>query len=153
VGSGPFPTELFDETGERLRKTGHEFGATTGRPRRCGFIDLVALKHAVRVNGLTGLIITKLDVLTGFATIKLATEYSIPVGATNIFPSQINILEKCKPIYHEMPGWNKDISKVRSFKALPKTCQDYLKFIENFLNVPITMVSVGPERGEEFNVQ
>ncbi len=148
VGAGPFPTELFDETGELLRKKGHEFGATTGRPRRCGFIDLVALKHAVRVNGLTGLIITKLDVLTGFQTLKLATKYD----CSDIFPSQTNVLEKCKPVYHEMPGWNEDISQVRSFKKLPKTCQDYLKFIEKYLGVPIKMISVGPERGCEIKL-
>jgi adenylosuccinate synthase len=146
VGSGPFPTELFDETGDLLRKKGAEFGATTGRPRRCGHIDLVALKHAVRVNGLTGLIITKLDVLTGFPTLKLATQYDLAKD----FPLSTDLLEKCKPTYHEMPGWEENISKARANHDLPLQCRDYLKFIEDFLGVPIKMISVGPERGEEF---
>lgn len=149
VGSGPFPTELTDDTGNLLRTRGHEFGSTTGRPRRCGFIDLVALKHTVRVNGMTGLILTKMDILTGFATLKVATAYELDGMQIGEMPSHPKILEKCKPIYTELTGWKEDISKTKSWEALPKTCQDYIKFIEMKLEVPVVMVSVGPERGQD----
>jgi adenylosuccinate synthase len=149
VGSGPFPTELNDSTGDLLRTRGHEFGSTTGRPRRCGFIDLVALRHAVRVNGMTGLILTKMDILTGFATLKVATAYELDGTQIGEMPSHPKILEKCLPVYTELPGWQEDICKIKSWETLPKTCQEYIKFIEEKLAIPVVMVSVGPERGQD----
>lgn len=149
VGSGPFPTELSDATGDLLRTRGHEFGSTTGRPRRCGFIDLVALKHAVRVNGMTGLILTKMDILTGLATLKVATAYELDGVPIDEMPSHPKILEKCQPVYTELPGWTDDINKVKSWESLPKTCQEYIQFIETKLDIPVVMVSVGPERGQD----
>ena len=153
VGSGPFPSELFDDVGAYLQKQGHEFGATTGRPRRCGYIDLVALRHAVQVNGLTGLILTKLDVLTGLKTLKLATSYSLNGQKTQIFPSMHQNLAKCEPVYDELPGWSEDLSQIRSFEALPAHCRAYIEFIEDFLNIPVVMVSIGPERGQNFGIK
>lgn len=153
VGSGPFPTELFDDVGAFLQKTGNEFGATTGRPRRCGYIDLVALRHAVQVNGLTGLILTKLDVLTGLKTLKVATAYELNDDQAPSFPTLHQHLSKCQPIYEELPGWTEDLSPVRSFEQLPKPCRAYIEYIENFLNVPVVMVSIGPERGQNFGIK
>lgn len=153
VGSGPFPTELFDDVGAYLQKQGHEFGATTGRPRRCGYIDLVALRHAVRVNGLTGLILTKLDVLTGLKTIKLATSYEVDGQTVEDFPSMHQKLTKCRPVYQDLPGWTEDLSEVRSFDKLPSHCRSYVQFIEDFLNIPVVMVSIGPQRGQNFGIK
>lgn len=153
VGSGPFPTELDDDVGTALRNKGNEYGATTGRPRRCGYIDLVALKHAVLVNGLTGVILTKLDVLTGIKTIKLATHYNVNGDQTDIMPSLNKVLEKVVPVYQEMPGWEEDITKARSLGDLPDSCRDYMNYIEKYLGVPVVMASVGPERGEDFQLK
>lgn len=146
VGAGPFPTELDDDIGNFLQNTGNEFGATTGRRRRCGYLDLVALKHAVMVNGLTGIILTKLDILSDIPSLKIATEYEMNGQKITDFPMHIRLLEKCKPIYKEMASWTEDISKVDSFAKLPKNCQNYIRFIEESLEVPIAMLSVGPER-------
>lgn len=146
VGSGPFPTELHDATGELLRKSGSEFGATTGRPRRCGWLDLFALQYAARVNGLTGLVVTKLDVLSGFDTIRVAIGYRIDGKPIEFFPNDPADLERCEPEYVELDGWKEDVSQVRSFMDLPKTAREYLRFIENYLHIPITLVSVGPDR-------
>ncbi|MCG8580485.1 MAG: adenylosuccinate synthase [Bacteroidales bacterium] len=145
VGSGPFPTELFDETGEELRKAGHEFGATTGRPRRCGWIDLVALKYSVMINGVTQLIMTKGDVLSGFETIKAATAYKLPDGTvTEEFPFELT--DDVEPIYEEIKGWKEDLTGVKSEDEFPQELKDYIAYLEKQLEVPITIVSVGPDR-------
>ncbi len=144
VGSGPFPSELFDETGEELRKAGHEFGATTGRPRRCGWIDLVALKYAVMINGVTQLIMTKSDVLSGFETIKIAIAYKIGDEIVEEFPFELP--DNLEPVYKEIPGWNKDLTNVMSEDEFPEELKDYISYLEKELNVPVSIVSVGPGR-------
>ncbi|MCK4661265.1 MAG: adenylosuccinate synthase [Bacteroidales bacterium] len=144
VGSGPFPTELDDETGILLRKYGHEYGATTGRPRRCGWMDLVALKYSVMLNGTTQLIMTKADVLDHFDTIKIATAYEINGKIIDYFPYEID--DNIKPVYKEFKGWKKDISSMKNKADIPVELFDYIKFIESEINVPIKIISVGPER-------
>lgn len=146
VGGGPFPTERTDVTGSRLRDRGGEYGATTGRPRRCGWLDLVVLKHALRTNGLTGIALTKLDVLSGFKKIKVCTAYRYRGKIFNELPSDLKILESCRPIYKEYRGWDEDIRNVRSFNKLPQQAKTYIRKIEKTLKVPIVLVSVGPER-------
>lgn len=146
VGEGPFPTELKDELGEYLRERGGEYGATTGRPRRCGWLDLIMLKTAVRLNGITNLAVTKLDVLSGLDTIKVCVGYKHQDKIIDHFPSAVEELLKIEPIYKEFPGWKKDINKVKRFEDLPEQAKNYLKFIEDYLNVPMALVSVGPER-------
>jgi adenylosuccinate synthase len=149
VGSGPFPTELEDEVGDRLRENGHEFGTTTGRPRRTGWLDLVALKYAVRLNGMTGLVVTKLDVMTGIGPLRVATEYRHPEGATfDEFPYHQSVLHRASGEYEELPGWDEDITRARSLDELPQAARDYLGFISDFVGVPITIVGVGPGRDE-----
>lgn len=149
VGNGPFPTELDDEVGEHIRKVGHEFGASTGRPRRCGWIDLVALKHACRINGSTHLVITKLDVLTGFDKIKVCTAYKTEDGEVKQnFTASTTKLDSYEPIYEELDGWKEDICSINSFHDLPKTAQDYIHFIEQYLGIEIYLVSVGPDRSQ-----
>jgi adenylosuccinate synthase len=149
VGAGPFPTELDDEMGDRLREAGGEFGTTTGRARRCGWLDLVALRYAVRLNGLTGLAITKLDVLTGIDPLPVATEYTGPEGARfGEFPYHQSILHKVTGAYTELPGWHEDISGARRLEDLPQAARDYLSFIEDFLGVPVVLVGVGPGRDQ-----
>lgn len=149
VGNGPFVTELFDETGEKIREVGHEFGATTGRPRRCGWLDLVALRHACMINGITHLVITKLDVLSGFDTIKVCTAYQTEDGETiDYFTSSTTKLALYKPIYEELDGWQEDITKVNSFDELPQNAQKYIKYIENYLGIEVYLVSVGPDRSQ-----
>jgi adenylosuccinate synthase len=149
VGAGPFPTELDGQIGERMREAGGEYGTTTGRPRRCGWLDLVALKYAVRLNGLTGLAITKLDVLTGIDPLLVAAEYSGPEGSTfREFPYHQSILHKASGIYKELPGWHEDISGARSLEELPQAARDYVQFIEDFLGVPVVLVGVGPGRDQ-----
>ncbi|MCC8035337.1 MAG: adenylosuccinate synthase [Rikenellaceae bacterium] len=146
VGSGPFPTELFDADGERLREVGREFGATTGRPRRCGWLDLVALKYTVMLNGITSLIMMKSDVLTGFDKVKVAVAYNTPHGATARFPYEVD--ENTEPVYMEMEGWSEDISKIRNYERLPESFRRYVEFIESECGVPIRIISVGPDREE-----
>jgi adenylosuccinate synthase len=153
VGNGPFPTELTDETGERLRATGAEFGATTGRPRRCGWLDLVALRYTTRINGFTELAITKLDVLAGLPELKVCTEYRVtrPDGTekrTDRFPSDLATLERVEPLYETLPGFDGDLGKIERVEDLPQTAQDYLAFVSDFLGVPISLVSTGPNREE-----
>jgi adenylosuccinate synthase len=149
VGAGPFPTELEGELGDRMREAGHEFGTTTGRPRRCGWLDLVALRYAVRLNGLTGLAITKLDVLTGIDPLCVATEYIGPEGATfSEFPYHQSILHKATGTYTELPGWHEDISGARSLEELPQAAREYVEYIEEFLGVPVVLVGVGPGRDQ-----
>lgn len=144
VGSGPFPTELFDEVGEELRKLGHEFGAVTGRPRRCGWIDLVALKYAVMINGVTQLIMMKSDVMDQFPSIKACVAYKVNGTETKDMPFDIN--EGVEPIYKEFPGWKVDMTKVTSESQFPTEYKNYIKFIEEYLGVPVKFVSVGPDR-------
>ena len=144
VGSGPFPTELFDETGETLRQIGKEFGATTGRPRRCGWLDMVALKYAVMMNGVTDLIMMKSDVMDGFDTIKVATSYKMGGQTTTEYPYDGGT--SVEPVYTEFKGWKKDISGVRKYEDLPAEMKDYVAFIEKETGCPIRIVSVGPDR-------
>lgn len=144
VGAGPFPTELHDENGQKLRDKGAEFGATTGRPRRCGWLDLVALKYVVMLNGVTEIILTKSDVLDEFDNIKVCTGYKIDGKETSELPFDTNT--QIEPIYTTLKGWEADISKMRKKEELPETFMNYLKFIENFIKVPVSIVSVGPDR-------
>lgn len=144
VGSGPFPTELFDEVGDTLCKNGHEFGSVTGRKRRCGWIDLVALKYSVMINGVTQLIMMKSDVLDMFDTIKACVGYRIGGEEIDYFPYEIT--DDVEPIYVELPGWKQDMTKMKSEGEFPKAFNDYLDFLEDQLNVPIKIVSVGPDR-------
>ena len=145
VGSGPFPTELFDDVGKRIAKIGHEFGATTGRARRCGWIDLVALKYAIRVNGVTQLMMMKGDVLSGIDIIKVCNQYKTEQGLIHHFPFDINN-ESISPKYINFPGWEEDLTQVNSADKLPKNFIDYIQFLERELNTPIKIVSVGPDR-------
>jgi adenylosuccinate synthase len=146
VGEGPFPTEVTDEVGGRLRELGGEFGSLTGRPRRCGWFDLVTSRHAVRINGIDGLVITKLDVLDKFEEIKIATSYKLDGKSTGDMPGDCDRLSRCKPVYEAFPGWLSDTTRAKSFRDLPKNAREYLKFLEEALNVPVTMVSVGKDR-------
>lgn len=145
VGAGPFPTELFDETGSKIRDIGHEYGAVTGRERRCGWIDLVALKYAIMVSGVTKLIMMKSDVLDGFKTIKACVAYKLKNGEQiDYFPYDIN--EGIEPVYVELPGWNEDLTKITSESQFPKAFKDYIAFLEKELETPISIISVGPDR-------
>jgi adenylosuccinate synthase len=148
VGSGPFPTELEDADGEKLRQAGNEFGSTTGRPRRCGWFDALVLRYAVRVNGLTGVAITKLDVLSGFDSIKICTAYSYNGQILDELPAKLEVFDKCRPIYEEMPGWRSDITGAKSFSDLPENARNYIRRLETLTGCPIVLVSVGPRRDE-----
>lgn len=144
VGSGPFPTELFDETGEKIRQVGHEFGAVTGRPRRCGWLDLVALKYTVMIDGVTDLIMMKSDCLDDFETIKVCTSYKVDGVETDQVP--FDIAAKIDPVYTEFPGWKKDLTGIRKESELPQEFKNYIKFMESYLGVPISIISLGPDR-------
>ena len=146
VGSGPFPTELFEEVGEELRRIGHEFGAVTGRPRRCGWLDLVALKYAVMVDGVTQLIMMKSDVMNDFDTIKVATAYRVNGELVDHFPYEVN--DSIEPVYTEFKGWKCDICKVRRYEDFPVEFKQYVEFIERETGVPVKIISVGPDRDE-----
>ncbi|WP_313500718.1 adenylosuccinate synthase [Kaistella carnis] len=149
VGNGPFPTELNDEIGAEMRKVGHEFGATTGRPRRCGWLDLVSLKHATMINGINNLVITKLDVLSGISTLKIATKYKTEDGKIiDYFTSSTTKLYNYEPIYEELEGWTEDITHARTYDELPQNAKKYIEFIENHLGINVYLVSVGPERSQ-----
>lgn len=148
VGEGPFPTELENETGERLRKVGHEFGATTGRPRRCGWLDLVIGKYAVLIDGLTDIVLTKLDVLTGFEKIKVAVGYEIDGKEHYSYPGNLRKSKEMKVIYDELDGWQEDISQIKNYEDLPENCKKYIEYIEKKLKCNISMISVGPERSQ-----
>jgi adenylosuccinate synthase len=145
VGSGPFPTELFDDDGETMGRVGNEFGATTGRPRRCGWLDLVALKYAVRINGVTRLMMMKADVLSGFETIKVCTSYHYQGMQIDHLPYSIEATY-LTPVYKELPGWKEDLTAMNDAAQLPKELEDYIRFLEGELEVPISIVSVGPDR-------
>ena len=144
VGSGPFPTELFDETGEKLRKIGNEFGAVTGRPRRCGWLDLVALKYAVMIDGVTDLIMMKSDCLDSFETIKVCTSYKVDGKETDQVP--FDTYAEIEPVYTEFKGWNRDLTGYRKEEDMPEEFRAYIRFMENYLGVPIRIISVGPDR-------
>lgn len=146
VGEGPFVTELLDEQGDWLRKQGFEYGATTGRPRRCGWLDLMVVRHANMLNGLTDIVLTKLDVMTGLDEIKVCTAYEVDGEVFRYMPSDQEVVAKAKPVYEILPGWKEDISEIRSFDELPENAQNYVKFIEKEVGVPVSMVSVGPDR-------
>lgn len=146
VGEGPFITELNNELGEKIRKIGGEYGATTGRPRRCGWLDLVVGKYAVDINGLTDVVITKIDVLSGLETIKICTGYEINGKVYTSVPASTEKLAYAKPVYEELPGWTEDISNMKNYEELPENCKKYLKRVEEFLGCQITVVSVGPDR-------
>lgn len=146
VGSGPFPTEELGATGDSLRKIGHEFGTTTGRPRRCGWLDIVQLRYSHMVNGITDIALTKLDVLSGFPEIKIGTSYILDGKEVDGYPSQIDALQNVKVTYQTLPGWTEDITKVRSYEELPKNARDYVELIEKLLGVHITWIGVGPGR-------
>ncbi len=150
VGEGPFPTELKDATGELLRERGGEYGATTGRPRRCGWLDLVALRHAVEVNGLDGIIITKLDVLDAFEEIKVCVAYEVDGKRIDHFPASLSLLQRVKPVYKTFKGWLKDTRGARSLSTMPSEALEYIDFIQEYLKVPVVMLSTGPEREEYF---
>jgi adenylosuccinate synthase len=145
VGSGPFPSELNDATGQRLRDSGHEYGATTGRPRRCGWLDMPALRYAVMLNGVTDLVITKADVLDDFDEIKVCMAYELNGIETEVMPYEISV-QPLKPVYITKKGWKKDLTTIRDFDGLPVEYKDYISFIENKTGVPVTIVSTGPDR-------
>lgn len=146
VGAGPFPTELLDETGDALQKRGAEFGATTGRKRRCGWLDLVMVKNAARLNGITGFVITKLDVLGGLESLKICTAYQYNGKVIEDFPTSLNVLSKCQPVYETLPGWKEDISTIQRYEDLPDSVKNYLTRIEEITETPIHIISVSPDR-------
>ena len=148
VGRGPFPSELFDDIGDTIQEKGAEFGATTGRRRRCGWLDTVILNNAVRLNGLTGLAVTKLDVLGGLDSLNICTGYEYQGKTLDYFPGDLQILGECKPIYETHPGWSEDISGIRNYNDLPENTKKYLKRIEEIAETPIQIISIGPARDE-----
>jgi adenylosuccinate synthase len=153
VGGGPYPTELKDETGERLRKIGGEYGATTGRPRRTGWLDALALRYAVRVNGLSGLAMTKLDVLTGFETVKIAVGYRAGGKVLDEMPSDPELIERCEPVYEELPGWSEKLEHLRTWDDLPPRARAYVKRVQELAGVKVIGCSVGADRGETILVE
>jgi adenylosuccinate synthase len=153
VGEGPFPSELFDDIGDGIQKKGAEFGATTGRKRRCGWLDMVMLRNAVRLNGLTGLTITKLDVLDGLEALKICNSYDYNGEILKDFPADLKVLAGCKPIYEELPGWQEDVSGIRKKEDLPVNTIRYLDRIEELAETPIQLISVGPGREATIIVQ
>ena len=148
VGEGPFPTELENEDGETLRKVGHEFGATTGRPRRCGWLDLVIGRYAVLIDGLTDIVLTKLDVLTGFEKIKVAVGYEIDGKVCHSYPGNLRKSKNLKIIYDELDCWKEDITQIKNYEDLPENCKKYVEYIEKKLKCRVSMISVGPERSQ-----
>jgi adenylosuccinate synthase len=148
VGSGPFPTEIKDALGEQLREHGGEYGATTGRPRRCGWLDMVILRHSIRINGVTGIAITKLDILDGMPSLKMCTSYRYKGDVISEFPKEINIFEECEPIYEEIAGWDSSTAGLRDYKDLPGPAKEYLKKIQDMLGVEVDFISTGQKRDE-----
>jgi len=153
VGGGPYPTELHDATGERLRKLGNEFGATTGRPRRTGWLDAVALRYAARVNGLDGLALTKLDVLTGFDTVRIAVAYRLDGKVLEELPGDPEVLEHCEPVYEDLPGWSEKVEGLRTWDDLPKAARAYIQRVQDLAGVKVVGLSVGADRGETILVE
>ncbi len=148
VGKGPFVTELDDEMGDKIRTAGNEFGTTTGRPRRCGWFDLVMVKYAARINGMTCIALMLLDVLTGFDKIKICTGYKLDDKIIDYFHASLNQLSNCEPIYEELDGWNEDITEAKSFEELPENAKRYICRIEELLELPVKIVSIGPKRSQ-----
>jgi adenylosuccinate synthase len=148
VGEGPFPTEIKDSLGENIRKKGKEYGATTGRPRRCGWLDLVGLKHALRINGFTGIAVTKLDILDGIETLKVCVGYKYGDAILEDFPKELEIFHNCTPIYEELPGWKESTAGIKDYEKLPQNAKNYLQFIEDFLKVKLQIISTGQKRDE-----
>jgi adenylosuccinate synthase len=148
VGAGPFPTELFDADGDHLGEKGHEFGATTGRKRRCGWLDVVALRRSLEVNSVTGMCITKLDVLDGLKTVKICVAYKLDGQEIDVPPVGADRFEKCEPVFIEMPGWSESTVGRKSVDQLPQAARDYLAKVEKLCGVPIDIISTGPDREE-----
>jgi adenylosuccinate synthase len=148
VGSGPFPTELTEDTGEQLRQRGQEFGSVTGRPRRCGWFDAAALQRSVQLNGLTGLCITKLDVLDGLPTVRLCTGYRYEGRIVDILPFGADAVARCEPVYQDFPGWGQSTFGVRTWSGLPAGARSYLGTLSELAGVPIDLISTGPERDQ-----
>jgi len=148
VGEGPFPTELKDEMGEYLREKGHEYGATTGRPRRCGWLDGVDLRYAVRINHITSLALTKIDVLRGLPRVKICYAYEVEGKVVEDFPLRPRFVNECRPLYWELGGWDEDIAPVREYARLPLAVRRFVESIEDLAGVPVSMISVGPGRGD-----
>jgi adenylosuccinate synthase len=146
VGEGPMPTELLDEIGDEIRRVGHEYGTTTGRPRRCGWFDAVAARHAVRINAFSSLALTRLDILDGFGSIKVCTAYELDGERVNIFPARTELLERCKPVYEELPGWEQRITNLDRWETLPVQARAYVERIGELLEVPVGIVSIGEGR-------
>ncbi|MBE0414973.1 MAG: adenylosuccinate synthase [Dehalococcoidia bacterium] len=153
VGSGPLPTELFDETGELIRKSAHEYGTTTGRPRRCGWFDAVVGRFSARINGFSGVALTRLDILDALPSLKICTGYKLEGKTLKNPPSNSGLLAKCEPIYEELPGWQRDISQLRRFKDLPPEARSYVKRVEELIGCPIDLISVGPRREQTIVVK
>lgn len=153
VGSGPFPTEIKDDLGEKIREKGGEYGATTGRPRRCGWLDMVILRHAVRINGVTGIAITKLDILDGLDRIKICTSYKYKNKIFDEFPKEINIFEECTPEYEEVKGWDVSTLGIQDFTKLPEAAKKYIKKIECMLKVKVHLISTGQRREELIQIK
>ena len=153
VGAGPFPTELFDENGEALRRIGHEYGVTTGRDRRCGWFDAPIARYATRVNGLTDFFLTKLDVLTGFEQIPVCVAYDVDGVRHDEIPMTQTDFHHATPVYEEFPGWTEDISGCKTFEDLPKNAQAYVKALEEMSGAPISAIGVGPERNATIQVR
>ena len=152
VGGGPMPTELKDEVGELIRKKGHEYGTTTGRPRRCGWFDAVAGRFSVELNGCSHIVLTHLDIYDGFPVIKICTGYKFNGRLLSSFTSDVSVLEKCQPIYEEMAGWQESISEIRDFGKLPPQACSYITRLEQLLSCPVGLVSVGPMREQMIEV-
>jgi adenylosuccinate synthase len=148
VGSGPFPTELFDAVGRHLAERGNEFGSVTGRARRCGWFDAAALKRSIQINGVSGLCITKLDVLDGVESIKLGVGYRVDGKVIDILPFGASEIEGCEPVYEELPGWDESTFGIRTLEGLPANARRYLERLASVCEVPIDMISTGPERDE-----
>ncbi|MCT4633388.1 MAG: adenylosuccinate synthase [Firmicutes bacterium] len=148
VGEGPFPTELDNEIGDKIRIAGHEFGTTTGRPRRCGWLDLVMVDYGARINGMTCVSLMLLDVLTGFDKLKVCTGYKYNDEIIKNFPASLKVLGKCEPVYEELDGWKEDITNVEKYEDLPENAKKYIEFIEEYLELPVKIVSVGPKRSQ-----
>ncbi|HWR70014.1 MAG TPA: adenylosuccinate synthase [Dehalococcoidia bacterium] len=153
VGAGPMPTELHDETGEKIRQIAQEFGATTGRARRCGWFDAVAARFSTRINGFNGLVLTRLDVLDSFPSIKICTAYRLNGTVTDRFPTSIAALDKCQPVYEEMPGWQCRTTDMRRFSELPKAAKEYVRRLEELMGCPIDIISIGPRREESITIR
>ncbi|AKN33104.1 adenylosuccinate synthetase [Clostridium carboxidivorans P7] len=152
VGKGPFPTELFDETGDWIRENGHEYGVTTGRARRCGWLDLVILKTSARVSGLTSFAVTKIDTIAGLEKVKMCVGYKLDGKVIDYFPASLEDLARCEPVYEEFDGWDKGIENARTYNEIPENAKKYLKKIEEFTGTKISIVSVGPRRDQTINV-